>query len=159
MGRNIKVLLFLALSSFINCQSYEAEEKVSKAYLLIEVNKLRVKGCLCGTLEMPPVKPLKWNDQLEAISLRHAEDMAENQHLQHVGTDGSTIAWRTTDGGYKWAAVGENIAKGFESEKEVVAAWQKSRTHCKNLMKAAYTEMGVARVKNYWAQTLGKPKK
>ena len=78
---------------------------------------------------------------------------------------GSTPAVRVTRGGYKYRATGENIAAGQTTPEEAVAGWIKSPPHCENLMKADYTEMGVAYAINrnsemgvYWAQTFGTPR-
>ncbi len=158
MNKNLAILLVTLLSGFLNCQGYTDTDDMFEEELILVVNKLRVKGCTCGDVYMPPVKPLKWNENLQKASLRHAQDMKENHYFSHTGSDGSTVALRVTDIGYDWSAVGENIAHGYESIPEVVQGWKKSTSHCKNMMKAAYTEMGVARVHTYWAQTFAKPR-
>ena len=57
--------------------------------------------------------------------------------------------------GYKSFAVGENIAFGQTSIKEVMAGWFKSEGHCKNLMNPAFKEVGVAENSKYWVQDFG----
>ncbi len=158
MRKHLGILFITLLAGFINCQSYKADNTYFAEELLLTINHLRVNGCKCGSTYMPPVKPLQWSDKLAQAALRHASDMADNQWFDHAGTDDSNIAWRVSDTGYEWTAVGENIAYGYKSISSVVNGWRKSPSHCRNLMKAAYVEMGVARVGNYWAQALAKPK-
>jgi len=159
MTKNLAILFLTLLTCFINCQSYEDDNTYFAEEMLLAVNRLRVQGCQCGNTYMPPAKPLKWNEELAKAAMRHAEDMASHRWFEHTGTDGSNIAWRVSDTGYDWEAVGENIAHGYTSIAQVVEGWRKSASHCRNLMKASYVEMGVARVDDYWAQTLAKPRK
>lgn len=156
--KNLAILLFTLFIGLLHGQWTQHSPDAFKEKLLIEVNSLRQKGCKCGTTWMPAVKPLTWNTVLESATKRHVMDMFEHNRMSHEGSDGSDVATRVTAAGYNWSAVGENIAQGYESEAQVVAAWQKSPGHCKNMMKAVYTEMAVARIDNYWAQTFAKPR-
>lgn len=158
MTKKWTILLLTLLTGFINCQSVEENNDYFAEEMLLAVNQLRVRGCHCGDTYMRPVKPLRWNNELAQAAQRHADDMAQNRWFDHTGTDGSTIAVRVSDAGYNWSAVGENIAHGYKSISQVLAGWQKSEGHCRNLMKAAYAEMGVARVGTYWAQAFAKPR-
>ena len=56
--------------------------------------------------------PLTWAPLLETAALRHINDMSDNGHFSHTGTDGSSVGQRVTDSGYTWRSVGENIAVG-----------------------------------------------
>jgi uncharacterized protein YkwD len=162
MLKNLAILFITLLIGLMNCQSRERASEATNDYfveeMLLAVNNLRVKGCKCGETYMKPVKPLKWSTQLAEAAQRHAEDMAGKRHFSHTGSDGSTVAQRVTDAGYQWSFVGENIAYGYRSIEQVVAGWQKSAGHCRNLMKASYVEMGVARRGTYWAQAFAKPR-
>lgn len=158
MKKNLAILFITLFTGWLNCQWTTIAPTDFQEKLLLEVNQLRVSGCKCGETWMPPVPPLKWNTVLERASQRQADDMFQHKRMSHVGSDGTDIAIRVTEAGYDWEAVGENIAHGYETEAAVVAAWQKSPAHCKNMMKAYYTDMGVARSGNFWAQTFAKPR-
>lgn len=132
---------------------------VDKTTMLRLVNEARKKGWSCGATYMPPVDTVVWNSKLEQAALLHSQDMNKNSYFDHTGLDGSTPATRITAVGYTWQAVGENIARGYTSEKAVVDAWLASEGHCKNIMNKLFTEMGVARDGNYWTQEFGKPLK
>jgi uncharacterized protein YkwD len=124
--------------------------------ILTAVNQLRASGCRCGGKLMPPVPPVRWNSQLEAAAARHAKDMADHNHFDHIGTDGSEFDRRITETGYKWREVGENIAYGYETVNTVMVGWIKSVTHCRQMMSGKVDEMGVAKNGKYWAQEFGK---
>lgn len=128
-----------------------------QALLLTLVNDLRAEGCQCGNKYMPPVGPVEWNDRLDDAARRHARDMARRNFFDHTGSDGSDIAQRVTEAGYNWQAVGENIAKGYRDIRSVFQGWKHSPGHCRNMMKAAYTDMGAAEKDTYWVQAFARP--
>ncbi|QQL50768.1 CAP domain-containing protein [Mucilaginibacter ginkgonis] len=128
---------------------------LNNTLLLKLVNDLRAKGCNCGVTAMPAVNALTWNDQLAAAALAHSNEMNTKNYFSHNSFDGSTFDTRVTAAGYKWMAVGENIAAGQTSEQEVFTAWLNSEGHCKNMMSASFKEMGAARAGNYWTQDFG----
>lgn len=127
--------------------------------LLARINEIRTEGCRCGADKAPAVPALQWNDQLAEAARRHVSDMASNRLYSHTGSDGSTIGMRAREAGYQWALIGENIAHGLTSPREVVLAWLNSPSHCKTLMAPEFTEMGLASQEGYWVQTLGLPGK
>ena len=125
---------------------------VNKSTLLQLVNNVRQLGCTCGSVVMPPVAAVTWNDQLATAAFNHSNEMNSNNYLSHTGLNGSTAGDRITAAGYSWKAYGENIAKGYSSEQAVMDGWLKSEDHCKNIMSALFREMGVARVGTHWTQ-------
>ncbi|MGH8249301.1 MAG: CAP domain-containing protein [Steroidobacteraceae bacterium] len=129
------------------------------------VNEARARPRRCGGTPFDAAAPLLPSNALQRIALTHARDMAGRSSLSHVGHDGSTPAERATRAGYRWRAVGENIAAGQTTAEQVVADWVKSARHCANLMDADFTEMGVAYAVEarssagiYWAQMFGTPR-
>ncbi|POM57674.1 SCP-like extracellular protein [Phytophthora palmivora] len=121
--------------------------------MLARVNKER------ASQNLPPVCA---NKKLQSSSQRHSDDMAENNYMAHDGTDGSTMSQRITDAGYKWSAVGENVAAGQVDVQAVMDAWMNSPEHRENIM-GEYTMLGVSyafnentEYKHYWTQDFGK---
>ena len=127
----------------------------SKTRMLQYVNEARAKGCKCGDTYFPPAPALKWNEKLQAAALGHSTEMQAKNFFSHTSKDGSNAGERIRRTGYAWKTYGENIGMGFATEKEMVAGWLKSPGHCKNIMNSAYTEMGAAKVGQYWTQTFG----
>ena len=127
---------------------------------LKRINKVRAEGCNCGKTFMPPAPPLAWNNQLQMSAMGHAQDMARNKYFSHVSKNGNKIKERITAGGYTHEGfqsytIGENIAWGQRSIKEVMKGWLDSENHCKNLMNPAFMEIGVAMENYYWVQNFG----
>jgi uncharacterized protein YkwD len=167
MNYKLFFLLFLTLCVVSSClddtedtvEETPKKEDANTIFInnaLKEVNMIRASEATCGTTPYTPVAALIWNDQLAAAALRHAKDMQTNNFFNHKGSDGSQVDKRVTDAGYNWATVGENIAKGYNSLSSVMAGWKGSATHCKNLMSADYTEVGIANVGDIWVQVLAK---
>jgi uncharacterized protein YkwD len=126
--------------------------------MLAAVNAIRTAGCNCGGQQMPKVAALTWNALLEKAALGHGNDMLKTGVFSHTGSGGSTMSSRVTTTGYAWSTLGENIAFGYKSLADVMKGWIASSGHCKNMMGANFTQMGAARVGDYWVQNFGKPK-
>lgn len=129
------------------------------------VNDARTRGQDCGSRGVfGPASALVWNDRLAAAAQRHSDDMASANLFSHTGSDGSNVAGRTTDAGYLWQAVGENIAAGYTTVQAVVNAWLNSDGHCANIMRSSFEEFGSARADElnstyriYWTQVFATP--
>jgi uncharacterized protein YkwD len=134
----------------------KAETGDFRTDMLVAVNKLRANGCRCGGKQMPPVPPLRWNNQLEAAAMRHANDMASNKHFDHIGTDNSEFDDRISATGYKWMEIGENIAFGYDMIGTTIQGWINSTSHCKQMMSPKVEELGAAKNGKYWVQEFGK---
>jgi len=129
------------------------------------VNEARSQRRRCGWKRFEPAAALMHSNELQRAALAHARDMAERRILSHTGRDGSTPGERATRSGYRWHAVGENIAAGQSTAQQVVAEWLESPRHCGNLMSPDYSEMGVAYAVDpqsepaiYWAQLFATPR-
>lgn len=156
-------ILFLLLSVFViktvSAQQTTSTPAFSREFLEY-INQVRQKGCNCGATYMPPASPLVWNDQLEVAAIGHAKDMANKNYFSHTSKDGRTVDKRIiaagyTYDGYKSFAIGENIAQGDMTIKQVTDGWFKSEGHCKNLMNPSFKEIGIAQYSTYWVQDFG----
>jgi len=153
----IRKLIFSFLAVFIlliQTDHCYAQEKIRSA-LLEGVNKLRADGCKCGDKNMPAVPKVKWNDKLEKAAALHANDMLNKSYFSHIGFDKSEPGDRATQSGYKWSAIGENIAKGHKTVGDVIIGWIKSPAHCRNMMDPEFTEIGATRKDPYWVLIFG----
>lgn len=145
----------------------DCEPTDQKHEMLSQVNEARSQERQCGSQHFAAAEPLAWSCKLEAAAEMHAEDMAENDYFSHTGTDGNEIQHRVSDTGYRWQAVGENIAAGHSSSAAAVEGWLESPGHCRNIMSADFTEMGMANAKpssaesrysSFWVQVLAHPR-
>lgn len=122
------------------------------------VNQHRLSGAACGTEQVSPATELAWDDALAQAALTHSNDMQINDYFSHTGQNGSSFSERVTDAGFSGTPVGENIAKGYVSEEDVIAGWMESEGHCSNIMNGSATHIGVARSNegSLWTMVLGR---
>lgn len=157
---SIPIYIFLYLTSFLyvgdmpHVSKHPSEER--KDLMVIQVNKLRSKGCYCGSEYMPPAAPVRWNELLYNSALSHAKEMREYNFFSHFSANGLDIGDRLDGFGYRWQVAGENLGEGQRSFNEVMNDWVDSPSHCKMLMNPKVEEMGVARHHKYWVQHFGK---
>ncbi|MCC5943573.1 MAG: CAP domain-containing protein [Bernardetiaceae bacterium] len=168
------VLLAIGLSlSTTSCELLEDDEDIANApsnpprgeIIAVDANKLlqlvnaqRSEGCQCGDDYMPATATLRWSEHLAEISADYSEEMRSKNFFSHTGADGSSPGDRLTAAGYNWRTYGENIAKGYTSEEDVIRGWIDSPGHCRNIMNPNFTEMGIGRSANYWTQMLATPR-
>jgi uncharacterized protein YkwD len=108
---------------------------------IAEVNKYRSGGAPCSTGGKSLVV---WDQQLADAALAHSADMAINNYMGHIGTDGSTPWDRIARTAFAGTPLGENVAAGQPNVKAVVLAWSNSPPHCANMMSDQATVMGYA---------------
>jgi uncharacterized protein YkwD len=131
--------------------------------ILDAVNKARATDRYCGERAFTAVPALSWNPALANAAAVHSLDMARQRNFSHQGTDGSEVADRVVQAGYRWRGVGENIAAGQASPEEAVAGWLASPGHCANIMDRSFKDMGAAYALGgarekphvYWTQVFG----
>uniref|UniRef100_A0AAV1UVQ9 SCP domain-containing protein n=1 Tax=Peronospora matthiolae TaxID=2874970 RepID=A0AAV1UVQ9_9STRA len=106
--------------------------------------------------------PLCSNNKLSAAAKRHSDDMAAQDFMAHVGSDGSTMSQRITASEYEWDAIAENVAAGQEDVTSVMVSWMNSKGHRANILGPDYTMLGMAyayngesKYKHYWTQDFG----
>lgn len=134
-----------------------------QADMLAVVNAQRASGAVCNGVAFPAVGALVWNSQLQQAATAHSTDMSTKDFFAHTGSDGGTLRQRLPSAGYNYSSAGENIAAGYTSVSQVVAAWMASTTgHCENIMKSTHRDMGVSckiytpsTYRTYWTMELG----
>ena len=127
------------------------------------VNERRAVSQDCGSEgQFAPVPPVSANTQLACAARRHSLDMAQRGYFSHVDPDGVAPDTRILATGYQPRAMGENIAAGAATPLMVVNGWMESDGHCRNIMDATFTELGVGYIvdettqyRRYWTQAFG----
>lgn len=125
-----------------------------KAMLLQLVNQARAEGRNCGGNNLSDAPPLTWNDTLALVARKHSQDMAANDRLSHIGSDGSFVDERLTREGYTWTFYAENLLKGVSTEKAAIETWLESQAHCENIMNPKLRQFGVGTSGPYWTMVL-----
>jgi len=139
--------------------------------VLTLTNAARAKAATCGEYgSFQPAPPLTMSAVLRCSSRLHSKDMGEKNYFAHDNLEGADPFDRMADAGYVGFTMGENIAKGQQTPKEVVDGWMNSPGHCSNIMKADYTEIGVGYFQGMststrfnsnklWTQNFGAPRR
>jgi uncharacterized protein YkwD len=107
-----------------------------------------VEGCYNALVKMQPVPLLYPEKGLSFASKDHVNDQSKTGQTGHAGSDKSTPLSRTSRYG-KGSYIGENIAYGSETGKEIIIDLLiddgvPSRGHRQNIMKRDYNQTGTA---------------
>lgn len=145
----------------------DAQEQPQAASELTDlINDARHLSHQCGAQGFAPAGNIRWNDRLAAAAREHAEDMAKRRYFAHEAPEGGSVDERVTAAGYRWRAVGENIALAPGDSRRVVDLWMHSPGHCANIMSADFTEIGAAfagpkntRSNGYWVLVFASPRR
>jgi uncharacterized protein YkwD len=93
--------------------------------------------------------PLRQSPLLDAASIEHSRDMVRRNYFEHSAPDGRSVGDRLRAIGYSRgvsASAGENIAYGVGAKStpaSIVAAWMRSPGHRADILRPAFTEIGV----------------
>jgi len=91
------------------------------------------------------IHPLTLNKDLSKSALLHTLDMAENHFIRHTGSDGADLKKRIYRvSSENWVILGENLAMGQQTPKQVIEGWMNSPGHRENLLNDKFFEIGVA---------------
>lgn len=130
--------------------------------MLTAINAARAQGAHCGPEEAPPVGPLNWNERLAQAADDYAHTLAELDKVSHDAVRGESLPQRLQRAGYRYSMAGENLAAGQADIPEAVSAWLASPTHCRNVMKPHFLEIGLScatregtRYGTYWVAHFG----
>lgn len=118
----------------VAARASNAEVTWEKKILKI-TNKHRAKaGC----------KPLKLNTSLRKAARKHSTLMARERTLSHQLPGEAALGKRITKAGYRnWRSVGENVAFGYSTPGNMMAAWMASPGHRRNILTCKYKHLGV----------------
>jgi uncharacterized protein YkwD len=100
--------------------------------------------------------PLHADPRLAAAAQQHSSDMASRDYFSHVTPEGQTPWDRAKAAGYTQPSA-ENIAMGYRTAAEVMAAWMQSAGHRQNILNCASHALGVGFDARgyYWTQLFG----
>ena len=131
-----------AISAAGYCPSAEEQE------VLQLLNALRAEQGL-GSLRM--------DRGLGAAARHHANDMSARGYFSHTTPEGEGPSARAGDHGYSGRYIGENIAWGQRSPSQVMASWESSSGHRRNMLNDRYGAIGIGYDPNgrYWVQVFG----
>jgi hypothetical protein len=89
------------------------------------------------------LSPLTANQLLTEAAIQKGKTILETSAFKHTINDRKFSAW-IRDTGYNYSYVGENLAMDFTTSEAIMAAWNDSLPHKKNLLSPYYQEIGIA---------------
>ncbi|MFJ7736015.1 S-layer homology domain-containing protein [Lysinibacillus sp. NPDC097287] len=103
------------------------------------------------------VEPLSYDAPLTQIAIIKAQDMVNRNYFEHESPYYGKAWDLATLFDYSYTSLGENLARNIPSPVVAVKAWMTSPSHRDNILKAHYTNTGVAVEKDskgnyYWVQ-------
>jgi uncharacterized protein YkwD len=88
--------------------------------------------------------PLRANWQLTAAANDRIDDLFAKHYFNHVSPDGiQPFIWAQRRG-YRYRAIGENLADGYPTAQAVVDGWMNSPGHRANILGRYFDEVGIA---------------
>ena len=88
--------------------------------------------------------PLELDRRLNLAAADRAADMFALGYFDHVSPDGRSPFLKVTGRGYRYRAVGENLAAGYRTAEAIVDGWMRSPGHRANILSPQYSDLGVA---------------
>lgn len=88
--------------------------------------------------------PLQLNSRLSLAAGDRIGDMFSKRYFAHVAPDGTQPFVWVAQRGYRYRAIGENLAVGYRSADAVVDGWMRSPGHRQNILGSGFDEIGVA---------------
>lgn len=82
---------------------------------------------------------LRANHRLDRSAQSWTNVMVDAGDFSH----GSDFSARISAVGFIWSTVGENIATGFPTPRDVVNAWMGSTGHCQNILSPSFADVGT----------------
>ncbi|MGM1020465.1 MAG: CAP domain-containing protein [Bacillota bacterium] len=128
-------------------QSAGSAAQLSKSQFAAEVVKL-----VNNERSQKGLSPLASNAKLTEVALAKAKDMSTNNYFSHTSPTYGSPFDMMKKFGVTYTYAGENIAMGQQTPQEVMKAWMNSQGHRENILKAEYTQIGVAYYNGYWVQ-------
>ncbi|MBK9709759.1 MAG: hypothetical protein IPO81_00245 [Kouleothrix sp.] len=106
--------------------------------------------------------PVTIDPRLTEAARTHSQDMAANNFLSSLGSDGSEPGARLSAAGYAWSTYGETIAAGFPTAEQVMSVWMQGSADI--ILNCDYTQIGVGHeyaatsaYGHYWTQDFAIP--
>ncbi|MFW0862243.1 MAG: CAP domain-containing protein [Candidatus Komeilibacteria bacterium] len=110
------------------------ETEINSQDLIILTNEIRdIKG----------LNPLTVNNKLTNAATSKAKHLIQHDYFSHNSPAGKQFSEWIIESGYNFQIIGENLAIGFATNKDVMKAWMDSPKHKENILNEKYNEIGL----------------
>jgi uncharacterized protein YkwD len=104
------------------------------------------------------LNPVAINSTLNKAAQAKSNHMLQNKYFAHTSPDGISDIYFINQSGYKYRAVGINLAQGnFGGAEGLVNAWMNSEGHRKNILADFGREVGLGIAGDYYTMIIGQP--
>ena len=86
----------------------------------------------------------KLNSELCYIAQKKVKDMMQKQYWAHQSPNGEMSWDLMCKADFTYQAAGENLAKGFTDDTQMVKAWMESPAHRANILSDQFSEIGLS---------------
>jgi uncharacterized protein YkwD len=93
------------------------------------------------------IPPLELNPLLNQAALDKANDMITNNYWDHYAPNSQTPWQFISRSGYVYKFAGENLAKDYYKEEDIVSAWLQSAGHRANMLSEKFSQTGIATIR------------
>lgn len=104
--------------------------------------------------------PLSNNAAMAQVAYDHSWDMQARSFFSHTNPGGADPFDRLAFANIAYSSAGENIAQGYATPNDVMAAWMASSGHRANIL-GAYSEIGIGAREGpggpWWTQVFRQP--
>lgn len=90
------------------------------------------------------LRALTPNEKLNQAAWQKGEFMINHNYWAHISPDGVQPWQFIHQQEYFYLSAGENLARDFKREQDLIAAWMASPTHRENLLNSDFSQMGIA---------------
>ena len=108
----------------------DADEIESDSITLI--NRVRSDPGSCSIGQSQSAPPVIWNEQLFSAADLHSRDMASNNFINALGSDGLGVLDRLGQAGSPY--ITQSVAGGFSTPNALISAWQRDNQECSCLL-------------------------
>jgi len=113
------------------------------------LNQLREaeRACTGNAISNPmaaTAENVGWDEGLAQVSESHARDMAHNNFVSFVGSNGLSTSQRVSEAGITASIVYESLYSGPQTAAEAINYWLDVATDCQQLINTNTTRLGMA---------------
>lgn len=131
----LTLLLAVPLSALTETRTRPRTSALDATSIVAAMNRERVAHGL---------RPLRLDAKLSLAAGDRARDMLAKHYFAHESPDGIDPFDWVDRRGYRYRAIGENLAVGYRSAQAVVGGWMRSEGHRHNILLPDFDEVGIA---------------
>ncbi|MEM7256160.1 MAG: hypothetical protein AAF404_02105 [Pseudomonadota bacterium] len=112
-----------------------------QAIALQEINRIRSTVTQCGSVPYPVTDPVIWSDAFFVAADRHALDMAGNNFVAPIGSDGLGVTDRVS---VEVTYITHAVAGGYSDTRTLIREWNGIAEDCAAMADSRVSELALA---------------